>query len=148
MIIDTLENAYRYIDLHKSFAKAFQFISHNASDKMEVGKYEIEGKEIFAAVSLKDGVSPEAAKYEAHNHYIDIQVCPGASETIGWKPRKKCKTIRTEYNAEKDVTFYDVEPDTLFQLQAGQFVIFFPEDVHGPMIGEGPIRKIVVKVKI
>lgn len=148
MIIDSLENAYKYTDLHKSFAKAFQFVNHTNLDTVEAGKYEIEGKDIHAAVSLKDGVKLEEAKYEAHDLYIDIQVCPTGSETIGWKPRKKCKDIKTPYNAEKDVTFFNVVPDTYFELQAGQFVIFFPEDVHGPMIGEGPVKKLVVKVKI
>src|SRR4051812_42342241 len=128
MIIDSLENAYRYTDLHKSFAKAFQFINHTNLDLVEVGKYEIDGKDIHAAVSLKDGVKPEEAKYEAHDLYMDIQVCPTGSETIGWKPRKKCKNIKSPYNVEKDVTFFDTIPDTHFQLQAGQFVIFFPED--------------------
>ena len=27
-----------------------------------------------------------------------------------------------------------------FQLTDGQFAIFFPEDVHAPMIGEGEIK--------
>ena len=148
MIIDSLENAYKYTDLHPGFAKAFQFVNHTNLDTVEVGKYEIDGKEVHAAVSLKDGVKPEEAKYEAHDLYIDIQVCPTGSETIGWKPRKKCTDIKTPYNPEKDVTFYSTEPDTYFTLQAGQFVIFFPEDVHGPMIGEGPVKKLVVKVKI
>ena len=148
MIIDSLENAHKYIDMHKSFAKAFQFINHTNLDTVEAGKYEIDGKDIHAAVSIKDGVKPEEAKYEAHNLYMDIQVCPTGSETIGWKPRKKCTNIKTPYNPEKDVTFYEVVPDTLFQLHAGQFAIFFPDDVHGPMIGEVPIKKLVVKIKI
>lgn len=148
MIIDSLENAYRYIDLHKNFAKAFHFINRTDLNNIEAGKFPVDGTEVHASVSLKDGVRAEEAKYEAHDFYIDIQVCPTGTETIGWKPRKKCTNIKTPYNAEKDVTFYDAEPDTLFQLQAGQFVIFFPEDVHGPMIGEGPVKKLVVKVKI
>jgi biofilm protein TabA len=148
MIIDSLENAYKYTDLHPSFAKAFQFVNHTNLDTFEAGKYEIDGKDLHAAVSLKEGVKAAEAKYEAHDLYIDIQVCPAGSETIGWKPRKKCSDIKTPYNPEKDVTFYNVEPDTYFTLQAGQFVIFFPEDVHGPMIGEGPVKKLVVKVKI
>ena len=148
MIIDSLENAYRYTDLHKSFSKAFQFVNHTNLDTVEVGKYEIDGKEVHAAVSLKDGVKAEEAKYEAHDNYIDIQVCPTGSERIGWSPRKKCKDIKTAYNPEKDVTFYNVTPDTYIELHAGQFAIFFPDDVHGPMIGEGPVKKLVVKVKI
>ncbi len=148
MIIDSLENAYKYIDLHKHFAKAFQFINNTNFDTIEPGKFEINGKDVHAAIGIKDGVQKDEAKYEAHDLYMDIQVCPKGSETIGWIPRKKCKNIKAPYNGEKDVTFYETEPDTLFTLHAGQFVIFFPDDVHGPMIGEGPITKLVVKVKI
>jgi len=148
MIIDSLENAYKYLDLHKSFAKAFQFINNTNFKTVEAGKYPIDGVNVHAAVSEKEGVEAADAKYEAHNLYIDIQVCPIGTETIGWRPRQKCKNVKAPYNPEKDVTFYETAPDTLFQLNAGQFVIFFPEDVHGPMIGEGPIKKLVVKVKI
>lgn len=35
-----------------------------------------------------------------------------------------------------------------FELCAGQFVIFLPEDVHAPGIGDGEIKKLVIKVKI
>jgi beta-galactosidase beta subunit len=48
----------------------------------------------------------------------------------------------------KDVLFYDDAPDMFFQLTNLQFAIFFPEDVHAPMIGEGNIKKMVIKVKI
>ena len=32
-----------------------------------------------------------------------------------------------------------------FQLTDNQFGIFYPEDVHAPMIGEGEIKKVVIK---
>jgi beta-galactosidase beta subunit len=34
-----------------------------------------------------------------------------------------------------------------FELTNKQFAIFFPEDVHAPMIGKGNIKKMVIKVK-
>jgi biofilm protein TabA len=46
------------------------------------------------------------------------------------------------------VRFFSDTPDMFFQLTGGQFAIFFPEDVHAPMIGKGEIKKIVIKVKI
>jgi biofilm protein TabA len=67
---------------------------------------------------------------------------------MGWKPRSTCIAPRGEYNAEKDVLFYDDKPDMFFRLTDNQFVIFYPEDVHAPMIGEGMIKKLVIKVKI
>lgn len=148
MIIDTLENADKYINLHLRFAKAFEFIKGQNLETMEPGKFEIDGKDLHAVVSLKDGAKKEEAKFEAHNNYIDIQVCPTGKEQFGWKPRNKVNYIKEEYNAEKDVIFYNDKPDTYFELSAGQFAIFYPEDVHAPMIGEGPIKKLVVKVKI
>ena len=108
----------------------------------------IDGDELHASVSNKDGVTAADAKFEAHNNYIDIQVCPTGKEELGWKPRNKTVSPKEAYNAEKDVTFFNDEMDTYFELTAGQFAIFYPEDVHAPMIGEGPVKKLVVKVKI
>jgi len=44
--------------------------------------------------------------------------------------------------------FYTDAPDMFFQLSDNQFAVFFPEDVHAPMIGDGEIKKMVIKVKI
>jgi biofilm protein TabA len=148
MIIDTLNNADKYTALHPLFAPAFAFIKNQNLQSIEVGKFPIDGDNLHASVSLKDGVTAQEAKFEAHRNYIDIQVCPAGSETLGWKPLNKCVAPKGEYNTEKDVTFYNDQPDTYFTLQEGQFAIFYPEDVHAPMIGEGPIKKLVVKVKL
>ena len=148
MVIDTLENAEKYIGLHKNFSKAFEFIRSRNWSTVEPGKFPIQGNELHASVSLKEGVKSNDAKFEAHNHYIDIQVCPAGSEKLGWTPRKNCVDPKTPYDPEKDVTFYNDKPEMYFELHAGEFAIFFPDDVHAPMIGEGPIRKLVVKVKL
>lgn len=148
MILDSLINAPRYAQLHPRFAKAFEWIKSQNLETLEVGKYQIDGPELHASVSEKDGYSRETAKFECHNNWIDIQVCPTGKEQQGWSARERVSTPAGEYNAEKDVTFYTDTPGTYFTLQAGQFVIYWPEDVHAPQIGEGPIKKLVVKVKI
>lgn len=148
MIIDTLSNLHKYAGINRNFPKAFEYVLSQNLDAIGPGKYPVDGTEVHAAVSLKDGVKEADAKFEAHNNYIDIQVCPAGSEQIGWKPRNTCIQPKGEYNTEKDVIFYDDKPDMYFELHAGQFAIFFPEDVHAPMIGEGPIKKLVVKVKL
>jgi biofilm protein TabA len=148
MIIDSLDNIDKYKALHPRFAKAFDYLRTVDLATIEPGKYPVDGTDIHASVSAKQGVTKEAAKFEAHDHYIDIQVCPSGSETLGWRSRSTCSNVKEAYNAEKDVTFFSDKPDTYFQLQAGQFAIFFPEDVHAPMIGEGEIKKLVIKVKL
>ncbi len=149
MIIDTLQNASKYFSVHPLFEQAFAYISRTTIAAVEPGKYDIDGDNLKAAYSNKKGVTAEesVAKFECHDKHIDIQVCISGVETIGWKPREKCKTPNGAYNETKDVQLYHEQPDMFFKLTNDQFVIFFPEDVHAPMIGEGEIKKLVIKVK-
>jgi YhcH/YjgK/YiaL family protein len=150
MIIDTLQNASKYFALHPLFAKAFEYINTVALADKEDGKFEI-ADGLKAIFSNATGKTKEAssAKFECHNKNIDIQLCINGIETIGWAPREKCVTPNGDYNEEKDVQLYHDVAHTFFQLTNGQFAIFFPEDVHAPMIGEeGLIKKLVIKVKI
>jgi YhcH/YjgK/YiaL family protein len=149
MIIDTIKNASKYFSIHPLFAKAFEFIGQTDLANAPDGKSGI-GEGLKAIFSNKTGMTAEAsvAKFECHNNNIDIQLCIKGIETIGWKPRSSCVTENGGYNPEKDVQLYNEEPDMYFRLTDGQFAIFFPEDVHAPMIGDGEIKKLVIKVKI
>lgn len=149
MIIDSLQNAARYYSIHPSFQKAFEYLLSTDLAALADEKFTID-ENLKAIVSNKNGMTAaeSAAKFECHNNNIDIQVCIKGRETMGWKPRNTCTQQKGEYYPEKDVLFFGDEPDMYFQLTDAQFVIFLPEDVHAPMIGEGPIKKIVLKVKI
>jgi YhcH/YjgK/YiaL family protein len=149
MIIDTLNNAKKYSGLHPLFSKAFDFIQQNEIAQLADGVIEIaEGLKVI--VNTANGKTAEAslAKFECHDQNIDIQVCVKGLETIAWKPREKCVKPNGDYNPEKDVRFFSDAPDMSFQLTDGQFAIFYPGDVHAPMIGDGEIKKLVFKVKI
>jgi len=148
MIIDTLENAPKYFSIHPLFEKAFQYIRNTDLKNAKDEKVDI-SEGLKAIFSNAPGKTKETstAKFECHNKNIDIQLCIDGLETIGWKPRAKCANPNGDYNAEKDVLFFNDSPDMFFQLTNTQFAIFFPEDVHAPMIGEGNIKKLVIKVK-
>ncbi len=150
MILDNLSCASKYASLNPLFGKAFAYISSVDLASLEVGKFDIDGNRIRGIVSDKNGTTAaeSAAKFECHNAHIDIQVCIRGKETLGWKPRNTCVSPRGEYNPEKDVLFYDDAPDMFFGMTDNQFAIFYPEDVHAPMIGDGVIKKLVIKVKI
>lgn len=117
---------------------------------IEDGKYEIQGDNLKAIVSNKKGMTAaeSSAKFECHDKHIYIQFCISGVEKIGWRPRATCKSQKGEYNPEKDVVFYNDAPDMYFELRDSQFAIFYPEDVHAPMIGDGMIKKLVIKVKL
>ncbi|MEO6869262.1 MAG: YhcH/YjgK/YiaL family protein [Ginsengibacter sp.] len=150
MIIDTISNGEKYFCAHPSFAEAFKFIESQNLQSIEPGEYEINGEKLKVIISNNAGRAVEEAtsKFECHNNYIDIQLCIKGKEKIGWKPRATCLQPRGEYNPDKDVLFYNDAPDMYFELMEGQFAIFFPEDVHAPMIGQGNIKKLVIKVRV
>lgn len=149
MIIDSLANAEKYTSLHPMFAAAFNYIKSLDLATIEPGTYEVSDG-LKSIVSNKTGKTAEESisKFECHNKNIDIQLCIHGTETIAWKARQACVSPKGEYNADKDVMFYGDAPTTDFQLNDSQFAIFFPEDVHAPMIGEGMIKKLVMKVRI
>ena len=149
MIIDTLANASKYFSLHPSFAKAFDYINQNNVATLADGIYETpEGLKVIVNTGMGKTAESSLAKFECHDKNIDIQLCVKGLETMAWKPREKCLTPNGEYNPDKDVRFFSDAPDVSFQLTDGQFAVFFPEDVHAPMIGDGEIKKVVIKVKI
>lgn len=149
MIIDSLNGLERYCFIHKSFDKVYKFLKSHDLDTMAVGRYEIEGDAIYASVSEGEGREPENAPLEAHDSYIDIQILISGDETMGWKDRSACNDTDVEYNAEKDIVFFDNDtPDVYFTLNPKHMVVFFPHDAHAPMIGAGVIRKMVVKVRV
>ncbi len=148
MIIDTLANADKYTSLHPLFSKALEYIRSTDLDAIEDGKYEIsEGLKSIVATKIGMTAQESEAKFECHNNNIDIQICIKGNETFGWKSRNSCTKQKGDYNPEKDVLFFNDEPSMHFTLNGGEFVIFYPEDVHAPMIGEDEIKKMVIKVR-
>lgn len=151
MILDSLENLANYTALHPLFSKALEYIQQTNIAEVEVGKYDI-AEGLKAIYSNKPGISADEsnAKFECHDKHIDIQICIKGNEKIGWRSRNRSTQPKGEYNVEKDVSFYADEPTTYFELINNQFVIFYPNDVHSPMIkiDEEPIKKLVIKVKI
>lgn len=149
MIIDSLGNAAKYEVLHPSFKKAFDYLRENDLQNLSADfKHEIEGVKFFGFQGKGKTTEESLTTFECHDKNIDIQFCISESETFAWKPRASCKIPNGDYNEEKDVRFFSDAPDMFFQLNKNQFVILFPEDVHAPMITDGMLNKIVIKVEI
>ncbi|KIC00814.1 hypothetical protein OA88_17355 [Flavobacterium sp. JRM] len=148
MIIDSLNNAAKYYSLHPNFKKAFNYVNENDISKLPEGSFEI-AKGVKVIVIHGEGLLKEESikGFECHDKNIDIQISIKGPETFAWKPREKCISPNGDYSDEKDVRFFHDAPDMFFQLQEKQFAILFPEDVHAAMIGEGMLKKIVIKVE-
>ncbi len=148
MILDTLQNSALYNAISPRMARAFELIAGTDWMTVEPGIHELDGRDIYVNVMDVELKRPGDAKLEVHDAYIDIQVLVrGEREAFGWSPRSDVRKPLGEFDVEKDIRFYDDEPQCYYTLRPGQFTILLPEDAHAPMVGEGAIRKIIVKVR-
>ena len=147
MIIDTIDNLSKYIEMNPLFADVVEFLKYHDLDTMEEGKYPIKDKNLFLSVQVAKQRTKESAFIETHIEMVDIQSPISCAETYGYSPL--CDLPEFEYDAEMDMTKYgDTKPQTYVTIKPGQFVIFFPQDGHAPcIIDEQEIKKVIFKVK-
>ena len=150
MIIDRLENSHKYNGSHKGFAEAFAFLQKAVAENLPVGRYEIDGDNVFAFI--QEYTSKTESDFETHKNYIDIQFVFSGVEVIEVADIANMKES-IPYNPEKDVTFYeDYDKSTVAVIEAGAYGIFFPWDAHKPGLAlngnPDEVKKIVVKVRV
>lgn len=148
MILDSLNNTEKVERLHSLFKKAFDYIKETDFSKVEDGKYELDGSRLFINVASLTGKDKKDAAIETHKKYIDIQLPLLGVEKIGWKPGCELQEESIPYDEAKDIAFYVDRPTAYTKIYPGQFAVYFPEDGHAPGIGEGNIRKVIVKVQV
>lgn len=152
MIFDTLQNCEKYYGVHNAFAQAFAFIKKAVEENYAVGKYEIDGRKIHVSVQEYNSKAEADAKYEGHRKYIDIQYIAFGAEIMQVVDVQKA-TLKTDYNEEKDVEFYhDTDKAGKILVEAGEYGIFFPNDIHKPGLSvngnSAPVKKILVKIAL
>ena len=148
MILDQIKNLHKYTSLLGDLNPVLGFYEQTLKERAEPGQYLIEGKELFVNIDCAIAKEKQEAKLEAHKHYIDIQICLQGDETIGWRALDKCQSPAQKFNEEKDFIFYNDPIETWIQVPPKHFTVFFPNDAHAPMVGEGEFYKLVFKVAI
>lgn len=146
MIFDTIDNAAQYFPLHPHFEAAFNWLKENP-DAAE-GRYEIDGDDCFVMIQLPTGGGKDNPTLEAHNQYLDIQLVLEGRDEIGWKPRADCTQVTQPYSSENDCELWGEGSDFYMVLEPGSFAVFYPQDAHAPLSGEGPLKKAVFKLRV
>lgn len=149
MIKDRLENGHSYDNLHKNMRMVMEILQSLNLQELQTGHIELDGKYVYINVDEASGRSREEAKIEAHRKYIDIQIPISGKEVMGVMPLAELKDVTTPYDEAKDVMFYGDKITQWVTVEPGEFIIFFPEDGHAPLVECGTShRKLVVKISV
>lgn len=148
MIVTTVDQLQSHGSLHPGLARAARFLARADLAGLDDGRHIIDGDAVFALVSTCAGRGRHGARLEAHRRYIDVQYCLAGSDLIGYRPLEECANAATAYDGEKDVAFFSDPAREWLGIAGGTCAVFFPGDAHAPLGGEGPCRKIVVKIRV
>lgn len=148
MILDSLNNSAAYESLHPLFKQAFDYLKTADFLRAETGKTVLIENKLIVNIADICGKPKTDAAIETHNKYIDIQMPVIGVEKIGWKAGSELNEVSKPCDEENDITFYVDRPTAFTKIYPGQFAIYFPEDGHAPGIGEGAIKKVIVKVLV
>ena len=155
MIVDMLKNVAGYRPLHPLLGAALDWLASTDLARHELGRFELDSDRLIAMLQEYETRPHEAAVWESHRKYWDLQIVVSGVERMGYAPLGTLP-VKSAYDAEKDVAFYDppatVTPESgceQITVSAGMFAIFSPQDIHSPqrMAGKpAAVRKLVMKL--
>lgn len=132
---------------------ALEYLAATDFSKLPNGEYELDGRRIYASVNTYETESRKLKKPEAHNKYIDVQYLGAGTEKIYYAPRTAEVQVVEDYAQERDLLFFeDIEEKDAVVLNAGDFVVLFPWELHRPGCKAkhepSAVQKIVVKIAV
>lgn len=149
MVHDHIKHASGYFNLSPGIRAALEFLATADLDALAPGRHDVEGDAVFALVSDYTTRTPADAFWEAHRRHVDVQFVQRGQEEIAYGNLASFETA--PYDEEKDLVVATGESDRRVRVDAGEFVILFPHDVHMPgLTGRhgSAVRKVVVKVRL
>ena len=146
--IDIPEFARQYQANKDFWDKAFAFLKNQDLQTLAVGRYPIDGENVFAIVTKNPTKDFDSTLWESHRNYIDLHEVISGEEKIGVQSIGKL-TVSKPYDASKDLANYAGTGEA-WLASPGAFFLFFPSDAHRPSISTGGNKidkKIVIKIR-
>ena len=151
MILGEMSHKERYFNIHPKMKCAFDFLDNCFTEGIKPGKYQIDGKSIYAVAFLDNSGQKENLYYETHDKYIDVQCIISGCQTH-WYLSREALQKDGGYDSKEDITLYlPQETECSLTLRRGEFAIYFPEDGHLPAVcvaEESPCIRVVIKIEL
>ncbi|WP_413741894.1 YhcH/YjgK/YiaL family protein [Sodalis sp. RH15] len=129
---------------------AIDYVKKHITADTPLGKYEIKGDQVFVMISNDSTDVFEQRRAEYHAKYLDIQIVLQGEEGMAFSNLPAGKPD-TDWLADKDVAFVaSGAHEKQFVMRAGDFVVYYPGEVHKPLCAVGApahVRKAVVKIE-
>lgn len=153
MIVGLLSDAAKHQSvLPAAIARAIDALQKLDLSAMDVGRYELEGDQLFYMIQEVETRRLGDSRSEAHRRHADIQIPLSAAERYGFS-LPQANLVPSEDRLETgDIAFYPAPANEFFMdIEPGSYVVFLPGELHRPCLAieqQGKLRKVVVKVHL
>ena len=146
MILDRIENAKVYSAVNEGINKVLDFAKGLTPDTYPTERLYMDGEKLFINFPVYETHAKKDGMTEAHRQYIDVMYMVEGCETIYVKDVNVLKKVTKEYDHAIDALLADIDDDaTAVRLEAGSFLILFPEDAHAPACDTPEAKNLKVK---
>lgn len=150
MIFGKINELKFYEGINSDLDRAIEIIQNGSYKDGNEGKNEINGENLFFNLQNCQTKVLSDCFFEGHKKYIDIHVVIDGEENIGYSPKESLKE-KTEYELESDFQVLEGEEEYRFKMDKDNFIIFFPDEPHMPLIATNEVpkslKKVVFKIK-
>ena len=149
MIIGNIHHLQSW--LPEELRQAIIHLMANVTDATPEGKYDIDGNRLFYMISenMTEPFADRRAEY--HARYLDIQVVLKGQEGMAFSTQPAGEPD-TDWLADKDIAFLpEGVQEKMVVMSEGDFVVFYPGEVHKPLCAVGQpakVRKAVIKLLV
>lgn len=150
MVIDTLAHAENYYCFGRLYKKAFEWLRDNDICSLELGRYDIEGDDLYALVQEYETRTVDNCEMETHIKYIDIHYIAKGYEYIAYADESKMRPATHIGREIPDTVLYEKEYNNKIFMEKGDIIIFFLNDAHMPRriaLNPVPVRKVIIKLR-
>lgn len=149
MILSTLSASERTVQAHPLLAALFDYVRTHDLTAVPAGCIELSGRDLFINVSDVQLKQPGEQKLEVHRAYLDVHIPLSGPETIGWRALEDIDVAPdAPFDTDNDFALYSAPATSYVTVRPGEFLLVYPEDAHAPVLGEGPLRKLVAKLRL
>ena len=150
MFADRIENLKLYIPYNEKIKVVCDYLAKTDIHALEVGKYDV-GEGVRVVVNAFTPKTREAARWETHKKYIDLQYLIEGDESMGYLPVEEVEAA--EYDAEKDVSHPVPKAGASVSeiaLTTGCFAFLEPRDAHRPSVKlhTDASKKLIFKIPV
>lgn len=149
MILDNIRYIDTYRNLGQFFPIAIDFLKTQNLELLTPGRFAVSGEDVYCIVQEQmNGHEPQI--WEMHQRYVDIQFIIAGNERIGVFPLHDLTVVPFFPEGSDNAVTSDLN-GTYYDLNPGDYLILFPQDVHKPNCpgkGSAYSKKIIVKVQI